>query len=342
MVRRVAYGALTLVVVLAIFSSDAAVAKEAVGLTGPLADLLRQGSTIPVVMVVLFILGAVEMNRLLRLKGARPHTSFAYLMTAVLILTPWLSAAGWLGHGAVEVEGIYWQAVWLMVATIGAGILTVMRSEPNGALRDMNATLAMIVFLGFLGSFGVQLRCARDTPAEDGAWLLLIVVLVTKASDIGGYLAGSVLGRHKLLPPISPAKSVEGAVGGMLCSAAVAMAFAVVCSGALALTSRGYAVDLVGVGSSAYVLLDEMTRAFSLVHAEGGLHPALRAFIFGIVLSAAGQFGDLIESCFKRDAGVKDSGNVIPRFGGILDLIDSLVPAMPVAWFLLTAVWDVV
>ena len=61
-----------------------------------------------------------------------------------------------------------------------------------------------------------------------------------------------------------------------------------------------------------------------------------------VLLSAAGQLGDLVESCFKRDAGSKDSGAVIPQFGGILDLIDSPLVAVPVGWFLLTKVWDVV
>jgi phosphatidate cytidylyltransferase len=263
-------------------------------------------------------------------------------MTAVLLLTPWLSAAGWMGHGAAEVEGIYWQIVWLIVATIGVGALTVARPDPSNALRDMNATLMMIMFLGFLASFGVQIRCSRDTPDEDGAWLLLIVVLVTKASDIGAYFTGSILGRHKLLPTVSPAKSIEGAVGGAACSAAVAAAIALVGSAILAVTDGGYAVDTFGPDTPAFQLLDEMTRTISIANTENGIHPALRAALLGLVLSGAGQFGDLVESCFKRDAGVKDSGNVIPRYGGILDLLDSLIPAMPVAWFCLTAVWDLV
>ncbi len=342
MARRVGYGALAILVLLAICSSDAAVAKEVAARPGLIGDLLRQGSTVPVFIVVMFLLGAVEMNRMLRLKGASPHTFFAYLMIAALILAPWLSAAGWLGQGAAEVEGLYWQVVCLILATIGTGVLTVARNKPEDALRDMSATLVLIVFLGFLGSFGVQLRCARDTPAEDGAWLLLIVVLVTKASDIGAFFAGSIFGRHKLLPAISPAKSIEGAVGGLLASAAVAVAFASAYSVAMALTTRGYAVNILGTGKPWFILIDEITRTMRVIHSDAGLHPALRAFFLGIALSAAGQFGDLVESCFKRDAGVKDSGKVIPGFGGILDLIDSVVPAMPVAWFLMTAVWDVV
>ncbi|MFQ5591052.1 MAG: phosphatidate cytidylyltransferase [Phycisphaerae bacterium] len=340
-VWRIGYGALAIAVVLAIFVSDAVVAKEAASGAGPMADLLRQGSIVPIVTATLFVIGALEMSRLSQRRGVHPHVWFACIMIAAMILAPWFSAAGWLGQGVNEVEGIYWQVVLLMVATMGAGVLTVVRYKPARALRDMNATLVMIVFLGFLGSFGVQLRCARDTPAEDGAWLLLIVVLVTKASDIGGYAIGSAFGRHKLTPAISPGKSIEGAVGGMLVSALVAVGFATAGSAAMGLTSGGYPVDVLGPEKPAFSLLDEITRTLSLTQAHSTLHPTARAFILGIALSAAGQFGDLLESCFKRDAEVKDSGAVIPHFGGILDLLDSLVLAMPVGWFLLTAVWGV-
>ncbi len=89
-------------------------------------------------------------------------------------------------------------------------------------------------------------------------------------------------------------------------------------------------------------LIQEATLSFSLVHDLNGMSPVIRALVFGLVLSATGQIGDLFESCLKRDAGAKDSGNVIPRYGGILDLVDSPVLAVPVGWFLLTTVWNVV
>ena len=90
-----------------------------------------------------------------------------------------------------------------------------------------------------------------------------------------------------------------------------------------------------------YGLIDDLTRSFAIQQDPDGMSPLLRAIFFGLAMSATGQFGDLIESSFKRDAHVKDSGELIPRFGGILDLIDSPVVALPIAWFLLTAVWNV-
>jgi len=343
MLHRITYGILALTIAFAVVVSDVVIAKEADRIAGPLGDLIRQGSAIPVVLVVLFLLGAAELDRLLRLKGVRPHTHFAYLMITLLMLTPWLSAAGWLGRGAIEVEGLYWQAVCLIAAFIGAGVLTVIRTDTNGALRDMGGTLLSVFFLGFLGSFAVQLRCGCDAPQQEGAWLLLIVVLVTKASDIGAFFVGSAIGRHKLIPRISPAKTVEGMFGGLLASAATAMAIAAVGMVVTDVPSPGKPAALLGLSTDDIVaILNEITRSFSMEQGHGSLTPVYRALIFGVSMSAVGQIGDLIESCFKRDAEIKDSAKVIPHFGGILDLTDSLIPAMPVAWFLLAGVWNVI
>jgi len=342
MTRRVAFGTVTILVILAMATLDAAIAQWADHRESALGELLARGSIIPVVMTVLFVMGAFELNHLLQLKGLRPHARFAYLMVATLMLAPWLSAAGWLGAGAAEVEGLYWQVVFLVAAAVGTGILTVIRAQPANSIRDSSATLMIIVFLGFLGSFGVHMRCACDTPEQQGAWLLLIVVLVTKASDIGAFLVGSVAGRKKLLPAISPGKTVEGTLGGLMGSAAVAVL--VVSAGSLAngMTSLEFASGPIETGARALALLEAATQSFTMVRTESDMSPVLRAFVFGLAMSAAGQFGDLIESCFKRDAGVKDSSNVIRPFGGILDVIDSLIPAIPLAWFLLTRVWNVV
>ena len=331
-VQRVVYGAAAILGLLMLFTLDVLIAETSMEVDGALGDLLYRGSILPLFFLVTILLGAREMNRLLRAKAARPHALFSYLMIAALMLTPWLSAAGWLGSGPDEVEGLYWQIVWLMVTGIGAGILTVVRRSPEGTFRDMGATFIVVFYLGFLGSFGLQLRCGRDIPAQDGAWLLLIVVLVTKASDIGAYLVGSAFGRHKLIEAVSPGKSIEGMVGGLMASVLVAVLIASADSLAAAMapdTTVGMVIDIV-------------TRSLSTAHAPGGSSQIWRAVVFGLAMSSAGQIGDLIESCFKRDAGIKDSGKIIPRYGGILDLIDSPVLAMPVAWFLVTAVWNVV
>lgn len=123
-----------------------------------------------------------------------------------------------------------------------------------------------------------------------------IVIVGSKLNDIGGYLIGSSFGRHKLCPGISPNKSVEGAVGGLLLGAG---------------------------GTFAMITLLELDQ------------DALEAWeivLFGLGLGLATQFGDLFESMLKRAAGVKDSGALIPAFGGVMDLIDSLIFAAPLGY----------
>lgn len=333
MAQRVAYGALAIAVLVLLFMQDVLVAKHSIALVGPLGDLLRRGSFIPLLFVVVLLRGAMELDRILRAKDVKPHSAFAYLMILVLLLTPWLSAAGWLGADVRDQEGLFWQLVALMATVIGAGLLCVLRGHPRGALPDMAATLLMVFYVGFLGSFGLQLRCGRDIPGQEGAWLLLITLLVTKASDIGAYFVGTFMGRHKLIPGVSPAKTVEGAIGGLLGSTLVALLFA----------SAGAINVRFGSGEGAFAtMLNDVIRSFSIRNEPSDMSFVIRALFFGLALSAAGQIGDLVESCFKRDIGVKDTGKVIPHYGGILDLIDSPVFAMPVSWFLLTAVWNVV
>jgi len=316
MVQRVAYGALAIAVLVLLFVQDAVIAKQSIELAGPLGDLLRRGSLIPLLFIVVLLRGAVELDHILRAKDVKPHSVFAYLMIVVLLLAPWFSAAGWLGADVRDQEGLFWQLVVLMATVIGAGMLCVLRGHPRGAIPDLAATMLIVFYVGFLGSFGLQLRCGRDIPGQEGAWLLLMTLLVAKASDIGAYFVGTTMGRHKLIPGISPAKSIEGAVGGLLASALVAVLFA--------------------------AMLSDVILSLGISNHQTGMSPVVRSLFFGLALSAAGQIGDLVESCFKRDSGVKDSSNLIPRYGGILDMIDSPLFAMPVAWFLLTAVGNVV
>lgn len=335
LVQRIGFGALALLIVFTVFLADIAIARrfeplsqlteerasEAIGSsslpswTEPLQDLIRRGSVVPLFTLLVMLGGAVEFVRLARHRGAKPLAGVIYLSVAVLILLPWLSSAGWLGQRPVDVEGIYWQLIGVVGACVGIACLTVLRSKPDNVFRDVGASLTIILFIGLLGSFATQLRCSRDISAQEGAWLLLIVVFVTKSSDIGAYFAGSAFGWHKLAPAISPGKSVEGAIGGVAMSALVA-------------------------GGIAWSGVSDTFRV------SGGAGPGFESLwppiLFGAILAISAEFGDLFESCFKREAGSKDSGHLFPRFGGILDLLDSLLPSLPLGWFMLTGVWDVV
>ena len=138
---------------------------------------------------------------------------------------------------------------------------------------------------------------------SDGLYYVVWVFIATKFTDVGGLLIGVPFGKHKIAPTISPAKSWEGCIGGLLFSALASAGFAWLCRNHL--------------GATEFIL-------------------PLKAAILALPLAALSIPSDLVESVFKRQAGEKDSGKTIPGIGGALDLIDSLVLTAPVALILLS------
>ncbi|MSR41179.1 MAG: CDP-archaeol synthase [Phycisphaerales bacterium] len=138
--------------------------------------------------------------------------------------------------------------------------------------------------------------------SQHSAWFLVAALLTTKSSDIGAYAVGCTIGRHKLIPWLSPGKSWEGFIGGIATSALVAALFA-------------------HFGNASLAPNDQLPVTF--------------AAIVGAFLGCTGQCGDLCESALKRDAGAKDSGNLLPGMGGVLDVLDSLLLAGPALWWIL-------
>lgn len=133
-------------------------------------------------------------------------------------------------------------------------------------------------------------------PGADGRWFLYAFFLIVKGGDILAYLVGKAFGRHKLIPRISPGKTWEGAAG-----------------------------NIAGGIAGGLIAWAWFPCGLALSH----------ALALGVVLSVAGQAGDLVESMFKRDAGVKDSGGFIPGMGGTLDVLDSPLLALPVMYLYL-------
>ncbi len=329
MVQRVAYGVISIIVIVTIVVADVLLATTYPENTF-LGNLFQYGSLLPATFTLLALIGARELHHLLRIGGKRPHALLAYATIALLMLSPWFSAAGLLGQRADRIEGMWWQLVWLGGGMIATMFLQVLRRNPQDAFRDMGATWLMIVYLGLLPSFANQIRCGRYIPGQEGAWAILIIILVTKFSDIGGYLVGSTMGRHKLIPSVSAGKSVEGTLGGIAASVLLAVAF--VAAGDLLPSADSILAAGSGSGAASLILeISEIPRQLGYIGAS----------VFAVLLALSGLLGDLFESCLKRAASRKDSAAIIPEYGGILDLTDSPWTAMPVAWFLLTEVWGV-
>jgi len=167
--------------------------------------------------------------------------------------------------------------------------------EPGGIFANIAAALFAFVYVGVMLSLAVDLRLAWGLGGL-ASW-----VIVVKMGDTGAYTVGRLIGRHKMAPLISPGKTIEGALGGLAFS----------CLGAW-LTFRWLVPHC--------------------VPESVGPGPWWGWMVFGVLVGAAGMVGDLAESLLKRDAGLKDSSTWLPGFGGVLDIIDSLLLSAPVAW----------
>jgi phosphatidate cytidylyltransferase len=169
-------------------------------------------------------------------------------------------------------------------------------------IQTIATTLFGLMYVPWLLNFVqkiIYFPFAAAGLADEGKYFLLYFILVTKFSDMGAYAVGSLIGRHKMIPRISPGKTWEGFGGAILVSTGASLAF-VHCFGA----------HMYGMNT-------------------------LHAIILGVVLSSTAVIGDLIESLFKREAGVKDSGQLFPGIGGILDLLDSLLFNAPIMYLYL-------
>jgi phosphatidate cytidylyltransferase len=163
----------------------------------------------------------------------------------------------------------------------------------------MAGTVLAALYLGGLAWFLVALRVKGAEHVRGSTMLILMILLCVKFTDIGAYFGGRSLGKHKLIFWLSPGKTWEGLLFGLLTAAAV---------GAICATQI------------------EPRSGYSMTWWKGA--------IFGAIIGGVGQLGDLLESMMKRDAEVKDSGSLIPGFGGVLDVIDSPLLAAPVAYLL--------
>jgi phosphatidate cytidylyltransferase len=244
------------------------------------------------VLSVLAALAAWEFFRMARETGTLPLAPAGIALAALLPI-------------AVHAQrlGVYTLSLTAIVAmTLVLFASAIWLRGPSGKPMSSVATTAFGVFYAGLFSYIYAIRYHDyAVGAGAGTALVFLPILLTWSTDVGAYAFGRLFGRKKLIPAVSPGKTVEGALGGLGLTIVICLLY---------------------------------VRFILMPYAQLGL-TIQGAVLFGIVISVAAQVGDLAESLLKREAGVKDSSRILPGHGGILDRFDSLLFVMPIAFLLL-------
>lgn len=214
------------------------------------------------------------------------------------------AAIGYLGAAALFVGFVFdapTKAPDLLIATLGAIVIVTLISQTfrfkadfSKMLAGVGVTLLGVIYVAFLGGFLVAVRTGFENRPGLSTKLLGYFFLVIFASDIGAYFAGRLLGKHKLAPAISPGKTVEGLIGGLIFAAG-------------------------GAAIATAAFFHELPFQFSI--------------LLALVLAVVGVLGDLTESAMKRGAGAKDAASILPGHGGFLDRLDSLLFGAPILYY---------
>jgi phosphatidate cytidylyltransferase len=257
------------------------------------------------ILLVVTGLGTEEVLSLLRAKGHRLADWPVYFGNFAVPLAA----------GAVIVVGMFGASVnlrllpgycYLPLATLALSIgaiffIEMQRYErPGGSIVRVALATFAVCYIGVLISFWALLRLYNDDN-ERGMLALFSMLLIVKTADTGAFAVGKKLGRNKMTPVLSPGKTWEGAIGGILVACLVSWAF----------------------------------FHWAGPHIVGSTYrepSALATIVYGTVLALAGMLGDLAESLLKRDMERKDSSTWLPGLGGVLDIIDAPLMAGPIAW----------
>ena len=238
-----------------------------------------QGTIFCMLVALLAIPAQLELSKLAAAKNLKIFTPVAIICSILLATNRY-----WLQFIEIRQElSLLYILTFTLITVL---IYQYLYYRTSGVLANCGANCFSILYLGLLSGFCVAIRI------DFGLWPLLMFVFVIKSADIGAYSIGTLFGKHKFSPKISPGKSWEGMAGAVVAAAIVAIGFAAI---------------------------------FDIM-------PIWTAIVFGFCFAFIGQLGDLAESMLKRDAERKDSANKIPGFGGVLDIIDSPLIAAAFAY----------
>jgi phosphatidate cytidylyltransferase len=252
-----------------------------------------------VCILLLIFLAATGLAEFYGLAEKRGLACFKWcgLIGGVLMMGgTFLHLTGHLGLNDSPARANDFETGFLILFVLGLCVRQFVSKVNTTGILTISVTLFGLMYVPWLLNFVQKINFF---PGVEGKYFLLYFILITKFSDMGAYAVGSLIGKHKMIPRISPGKTWEGFGGAILVSTGASLAF----------------VHFFGAH------MYEMN--------------SLHAIILGVVLSSTAVIGDLIESLFKREAGVKDSGSFFPGIGGILDLLDSLLFNAPIMYLYL-------
>ena len=248
-------------------------------------------------IIVLAVAGLNEFYGLVEKRNLVCFKYWGIFGGTLLLAGTFLNLNGFLGtHQGSPARVNDFETSLITLFELGLCVRQFVSKSNTAGILAISTTLFGLMYVPWLLNF---IQKINFFPGVEGRYFLLYFVLLTKFSDTGAYAVGSLIGRHKMIPRISPGKTWEGFGGAVFLSTAASLVFV-----------HFFGSHMVGM---------------NWIH----------AIILGVLLGSTAVVGDLIESLFKREAGVKDSGNFFPGIGGILDLLDSLLFNAPIMYLYL-------